>query len=352
MDQTSSAQGPDQDDDAPEVQTYSFVIKPAHGLKRLDQHLASRFPAHSRTFMKRLIEEGAVTVNGAPAKPSCTPRPGDELVAHVPVTFVERVEPEEIPLDIIYEDEWILVVNKPPDMVVHPAKGHLSGTLVNAVAWHCKQLSRRGGELRAGIVHRLDRDTTGVILLVKNESVHESLSRQFEQRSIKKQYLAICEGCPELDSDVIDAPIGPHSRHVEMMAVRHDVGRAARTVYEVVERLGDFSIVRCFPESGRTHQIRVHLRHIGHPVVCDAAYGRREAICPADLTGSEPAPSEAPLLARQALHARRLRIRHPALGREMEFEAPVPRDMMALVDALRARQQRTGGSPAGRPNGR
>jgi 23S rRNA pseudouridine1911/1915/1917 synthase len=265
-------------------------------------------------------------------------------VARIPLLLSERVEPEDIPLDIIYEDDWLIVVNKPSDMVVHPAKGHRTGTLVNAVAWHCRQLSLRGGELRAGIVHRLDRDTTGVILLIKDERVHERIARQFEHRQVKKQYIAICEGVPELDGDVIDAPIGPHPRQVERMAVRHDVGKAARTRYEVVERLAGFAVVRCFPETGRTHQIRVHLLHVGHPIVCDSAYGRRECIYPSDLTGGKSDPSQQPLLTRQALHARRLSLHHPALDRDICFEAPVPDDMMALIEALRAGKQGGQGS--------
>ncbi len=328
MDETS--------DQAGEVKTYQFTIRSAPGSRRLDVHLAARLPDYSRTFIKRLMAEGAVTVNGATAKPSHTPRPGDRIVACIPLLLTGNVEPEDIPLDIIYEDDWLIVVNKPADMVVHPARGHRTGTLVNAVAWHCKQLSLRGGELRAGIVHRLDRDTTGVILLVKDERVHERIARQFEHRSVKKQYIAICEGVPELDGDVIDVPIGPHPRQVEKMAVRHDVGRTARTRYAVVERLTGFAVVRCFPETGRTHQIRVHLLSVGHPIVCDSAYGRRDRIYPSDLTGGKSDPSQQPLLARQALHARRLSLHHPALDRDICFEAPVPDDMMALIEALRA----------------
>lgn len=334
----------DQSDNGPkseaaEPRIYEFAIRPGHGVRRLDAHLAGRFPDYSRTFIKKLMADGAVTVNGAPVKPSHTPRAGDLIVARIPAALTESVEPEDIPLDILYEDDWIIVLNKAPDMVVHPARGHQSGTLVNAVAWHCKQLSQRGGALRAGIVHRLDRDTSGVILMVKDESVHQRIAEQFEQRRVDKQYVAICEGAPELDSDLIDVPIGPHPRQAEKMAVRYDVGRDARTIYEVAERLSGFAVVRCRIETGRTHQIRVHLRHIGHPVVCDAAYGRRADIHLSDLTGSEATPAEVPLLARQALHARRLEMHHPALGRDMEFEAPVPADMMALIEALRARQK-------------
>jgi 23S rRNA pseudouridine1911/1915/1917 synthase len=253
------------------------------------------------------------------------------------VAHSETVSAEDIPLDIIYEDRWLLAVSKPPDLVVHPSKGHQRGTLINALLYHCQKLSSEGGPLRPGIVHRLDRDTSGVMVVVKDESVHQQIARQFHDRKVLKEYVAVCEGKIELDSDLIEAPLGPHLRDREKMAVRHDVGREASTTYEVVERLAGFSVVRCFPHSGRTHQIRVHLRHIGHPIVADALYGHRDAIYLSELTGEEPHPSEEPLLERQALHARRLTIYHPALRREMTFEVEVPEDMMRLVRALRER---------------
>ena len=318
-----------------EVKTFEFSIRGPVQYRRIDSYLASRFPDYSRTFVKKLIEHGGVTVGGVPVKPSHAPRPGDIIVARVPAPLTTALQPEDIAIDILYEDDWIIVVNKAPDMVVHPAKGHQSGTLVNAVAYHCAGLSGCAGELRPGIVHRLDRDTSGVILLAKDDAVHKQVADQFQARTVRKEYVAVCEGRFELDSDAIDAPIGPHARFAERMAVRYDVGRKARTVYEVAERLADFTVVRCFPFSGRTHQIRVHLQHVGHPIVCDAAYGRRDAIYLSDLTGRESNASEEPLLARQALHARRLTIYHPALQREVCFEAEMPRDMMALVSALR-----------------
>ena len=314
---------------------FEFTMKSAVRDQRLDAHLAGRLPHYSRTFIKRLIEQGSITVNEAPVKPSYRLRSGDRITVRVPMLLGDRVEPEDIPLDILYEDDWVVAVNKPPDMVVHPARGHQCGTLVNAVAYHCQKLSRLSGELRAGVVHRLDRDTSGVILMVKDETVHEDIARQFERRQVKKEYLAICEGRVELDGDLIEAPIGLHHRMPERMTVRYDVGRAARTLYEVVERLGKFSILRCFPETGRTHQIRVHLQHAGHPIVCDMFYGSRQAIYLSDLTGREHQPFEEPLLARQALHARRLTFYHPVLKRRLCLEAQVPADMRGLVAALR-----------------
>lgn len=318
------------------VKTFEFVVGRPPTRGRLDVYLASRFPDYSRTFIKRLIGEGAITVDGRTVKPAHPLQPGSRVTVRVPMMRGEGVEPENIALDIIYEDDWVLVVNKPADMVVHPAKGHYAGTLVNAAAYYCQRLSGRGGPLRPGVVHRLDRDTSGVILLVKDESVHEKIAQQFHARKTRKEYVAVCEGRIELDGDVVDAPIGRHMRAKEKMAVRHDQGKAARTVYEVVERLAGFCVVRCFPESGRTHQIRVHMQHIGHPIVCDSLYGVRDAIYPSDLSGAEHQPSEDPILERQALHARRLTIWHPALKREMSFEAKVPDDIMALVHALRS----------------
>ncbi len=318
-----------------QILTYRIDVGRAPSADRIDIYLSERFPDYSRTFIKKLINDGKIEVHGKPVKPSYGPAAGDRIVARVPVIDAERVEPEDIHLDIIYEDDWILVINKPPDMVVHPSRGHRSGTLVNAAAYHCKNLSSRGDSLRPGIVHRLDRDTTGVIIMVKDNSVHEEIAGQFEARSVKKEYAAVCEGSAELDADVIDAPVGKHVSVKEKMAIRYDSGKPATTVYEVAERIGGASLVRCFPSSGRTHQIRVHLLHIGHPILCDALYGRGGEMFLSDILGGEHHPSEKPLIERQALHARRITIYHPALKKNMCFEAPLPSDIEALIGALR-----------------
>ncbi len=318
-----------------EITEYEFTIETEPEIDRLDAYLAEHFPDYSRTFIKKLMDENGILVNSEPVKPAYTPKKGDDVVAKVPVQTGEPIEAEDIELDVVYEDEWIIVVNKPADMVVHPSKGHQSGTLVNAVAYHCEHLSEYGGELRPGVVHRLDRDTTGVIVMVKDDRVHREIARQFADREVKKEYLAICEGRVELDSDLVKARIGDHRRYREKMAIRPDTGKRAQTLYEVVERLREFTIVRCHPRSGRTHQIRVHMNYVGHPVVCDANYGLRKAIYRSDLTGSEHYPSEKPLLSRQALHARRITLHHPGMDKEMTFEASVPPDMMALVETLR-----------------
>ena len=322
-------------EDKVEIRRYEFTIEEEPEIDRMDAYLADRFPDYSRSFIKKLMDEDHITVDGSPVKPSYTPKEGDEVLARVPVQTGDPIQPEDIDLEVIYEDEWLIVVNKPADMVVHPSKGHQTGTLVNAVAYHCKNLSEYGGALRPGIVHRLDRDTTGVIVMIKDDEVHREIARQFADREIHKEYIAICEGRMELDSDVVQARIGDHLRSREKMAIRPDRGKRAQTTYEVVERLGQFTIVRCRPRTGRTHQIRVHLKHLGYPVVCDATYGHREMIFLSDLTGGEHPPSEKPLLARQALHARRLTLYHPMKQKKMCFEAEVPPDMMSLVNALR-----------------
>lgn len=329
-----SAEKPFEDAEC-ELQRYEFKVAGRNQDRRLDAYLAARFSDYSRTFIKALINEGAITVNGRPVKPSYRPSRGDQVRAVVPTRRHEEVPAQDIPLEIIYEDHWIVVVNKPPDLVVHPSRGHQTGTLVNALVHHFEQLSQVSGALRPGIVHRLDRDTSGVILIIKDESVHEAIARQFEERTTDKEYVAVCEGRFDLDADRIDAPIGRHERRQEKMMVEGRRSRQARTIYRVAERYSRFTVVRCYPHSGRTHQIRVHLRYIGHPIVADSLYGHRKAIYLSDITGAEHPPDEEPLLARQALHARRLTIRHPALEREMTFEAPVPPDMMRLIDALR-----------------
>jgi 23S rRNA pseudouridine1911/1915/1917 synthase len=236
------------------------------------------------------------------------------------------------------------VVNKPPGMVVHPARGHWSGTLAGALAHHFGDtLSALGGPTRPGIVHRLDRDTSGVILIAKNDLAHSRLSLQFQERTVRKEYFALVAGQPSLDRDVIDEPLGVHPQHRQKMAIRRDdpQRQAAETFYEVVERFLGFAAVRIEPKTGRTHQIRVHLGHIGCPVLCDRQYGGRARITRGEIRGD---PDDAAvLLQRHALHARRLRFTHPETGNPVEVEAPLPADMEAVLDELR-RYRRPGGS--------
>ncbi|NLW49773.1 MAG: RluA family pseudouridine synthase [Candidatus Brocadiaceae bacterium] len=320
-----------------EIRRHEFDIAERHRGRRLDAYMAGRFSEYSRTFIQALIQDGRITVNGARVKPSYNPSPGDHVVALVPMQRHEEVPAEDIPLEILYEDRWLVAVNKPPDLVVHPSKGHQTGTMVNALVHHFDRLSSTYGPLRPGVVHRLDRDTSGVILVIKDDSVHEGIARQFEERSIRKEYVALCEGRFELDGDLVDAPIGRDPCHRERMRVRPSIGRPAQTVYEVLERLGEFTLVVCRPKTGRTHQIRVHMQYVGHPIVADAFYGVRDCLYPSDLTGGEHVPDEEPLLARQALHARRITFTHPKGGERITVEAPLPADMARTVEALRAR---------------
>ena len=206
-------------DEGVEVKRYEFEVQGRHEGKRLDAYLAGRFQDYSRTFIKALIESGAITVNGRAVKPSYSPSHGDRVLALVPSRTGPEVPPQDIPLDILYEDDWIVVLNKPPDLVVHPSRGHQSGTLVNALVHHFQKLSGVNGSLRPGVVHRLDRDTSGVILVIKDDAVHERIARQFEERTTVKEYVAVVEGSVQLDGDVIDAPIGRHPVHREKMAI-------------------------------------------------------------------------------------------------------------------------------------
>ena len=256
--------------------------------------------------------------------------------------------PEEIPIEVIYEDKWLTVVNKPPGMVTHPAKGNWRGTLVNALQFHYDSLSTLAGENRPGIVHRLDRDTSGLLVVVKDELAHRRLALQFELREIHKEYLALVHGAPSRDSDYIEKTIGFHPTSRERMAIRSEMdgGKVAVTFYEVLERFRGFALVRCKPQTGRTHQIRVHLTHIGHPILADKLYSGRDRITLGDLIaqagvkpvlGSSAPESENVLIERQALHAHRLKFRHPITEVEVDLTCPLLGDMSRTLDALRAR---------------
>jgi len=313
--------------------TQSFTIRGRVAGRRIDQYLAAALPDFSRTFIQKLIREARVLVNDRQVKPSYQVRRGDRVSIQVELPEGPAVAAEDIPLDILYEDEALIAINKPPDMVVHPAKGHQSGTLVNALLGHTRTLSSAYGELRAGIVHRLDRDTSGVILAAKTDAAHAALAAQFEARTVEKHYLAVVEGEPEYDSDLIDAPLGRSRRNPEAVAVRRD-GKPAQTIYRVVRRFSGFAELDVQPLTGRTHQIRVHLAHIGHPIVADLLYSNRPALYRSELLGRRPGEDEEPLIERQALHARSIAIDHPLSGQRMVFEAPVPRDVERLLDAV------------------
>ncbi|MFH1024434.1 MAG: RluA family pseudouridine synthase [Planctomycetota bacterium] len=308
-------------------------------LDRLDVYLTGRFPGHSRAFFQKLIRAGFITVNEVAAKASYLVRPGDAITLRIPEDPRRRVVPEDIPLPILYEDKWIMAIDKPPGMVVHPARGHWRGTVANALLGYAKKLSELGGDSRPGIVHRLDKDTSGVLLIAKDEVVHGQLGQQFEYREVEKTYWALVEGDVPFDEDVIDLPLGRDPRDYKRMTIRHD-GRKAETRYRVLERFPGndrrppIALIECRPRTGRMHQIRVHLAKRGFPVVCDAVYGKRAALLRRDVDPS--APEGEVLLGRQALHARSLSVWHPALEEKMTFTAELPADMMGVIETLRA----------------
>jgi 23S rRNA pseudouridine1911/1915/1917 synthase len=311
---------------------------------RLDQYLVSQFPDYSRSVVQRVIESGGVQVNGKPAKASYKVRHGDQIRVRPPEPTHPTPVPEDIPLHVLYADPYLAIVNKPADMVVHPAKGHWSGTLVNALRFHFGQLSGVNGDYRAGIVHRLDRDTSGVILIAKEEQTHRDLSQLFEQRKVFKEYVALTAGVLDRDSDYIEGRIAHHPHDRVKMTVTDDEddddAKDACSYYEVIERFRGFSFCRVQPRTGRTHQIRVHLASVGCPVLADKVYSGRDKLHLSDLVpGLDPAQDEV-LLARQALHAFRLRFRHPREGTLLEVEAPLPEDFQKTLAALRRHRPR------------
>jgi len=303
--------------------------------QRVDQFLARRLTAISRVQVREAITEKLVSVSGNHVKPAYKLRMGEWVECPELAARNNQQVAEEVDLDILYEDEHLAAVNKPPGMVTHPAKGHWDGTLTAALLGKFRQLSDLGGESRPGIVHRLDRDTSGVLVIAKHNEAHQELSRQFADRETEKEYLAIVSGTPDVDRDFIDQPIAPHSRNRDRMAVAIDdpSAKSAQTFYEVVERFQGFAAVAVFPKTGRTHQIRVHLAHVGYPVLCDRQYGSRARITKGELEGNDDAQV---ILGRTALHARRLKIKHPATMQDLEFVAPVPADIHSTLDFLRA----------------
>lgn len=283
--------------------------------ERLDAYLTRAVPDLSRAHAQKLIASGAVTVNDRPTKPALRLSPGDRVHVSLPEPRPVAPAPEPIHLAVVYEDDDLIVVDKPAGLTVHPAPGHPSGTLVNALLAHCADLAGINGDLRPGIVHRLDQDTSGLLVVAKNDRAQLALGRQFAGREVLKAYLALVEGNPP-PAGVIDAPIGRHPAQRKRMAVVAE-GRPARTRYRVVAQLAEAVLVVAVLETGRTHQVRVHFAAIGHPVVGDAVYGHRS-----------------PLIPRQFLHAWRLGFHHPRTGNWMEFEAPLPEDLRAALAIL------------------
>ena len=323
--------------------------------RRLDKYLAGRLgKTVSRTALQRYIREGNVTVNSRVVKPSYIIRTADGIDMMLPPARPKEIPPEPIPLDIVYEDRDILAVNKQADLIVHPARGNWTGTLVNALAHYFRrnwrdvsELPTSGEAYRPGIVHRLDRDTTGIMLVAKTELALWRLGRQFELRKIHKTYTAIVHGAVRLDEDVIDAPIGKHAKIREKYAVRRDTGKPydvtnkeAITQYKVLQRIegvgptgAAFSLVELYPRTGRTHQLRVHMSYIGHPVVGDGMYGGGPIYRSQLLGHAERA--EGPLITRQALHAHTIECHHPRSGQLMKLQAPLPEDFARTLRELR-----------------
>ncbi len=302
----------------------TIIVPPEGAGKRLDAWLGAQETDLSRSRIQDLIRSGHILLNGRSAKPSQKLSPGLEIRIDPPAPVDTRLLPEAIPLDILYEDADLVVLNKPAGLVVHPAAGHASGTLVNALLAHCPDLTGIGGEKRPGIVHRLDRDTTGVMVAAKNELALRGLMNQFRHRQVAKEYLALVWGHVSPPAGRTETLIGRSSRDRKKMSATPSSGRPAITVYRTVETFAAVSLVSVAIETGRTHQIRVHMAFLGHPVVGDAQYGRprRDAL-------PVPVPD------RQMLHARRLGLKHPRTGETLNFEAPLPVDMRDLLAALR-----------------
>ena len=288
---------------------------------RLDAFLAARMPELTRSSAARLVEAGRVTVNGKTAAKSCRLEGGELVEADMPDPAPSAAQPQDIPLDVVYEDGDVIVVNKPVGLVVHPAPGHPDGTLVNALLHHCRGgLSGVGGEQRPGIVHRIDRDTSGLIIAAKNDFAHQALSAQLQDHTLARTYEAVVVGNLREEAGTVDAPIGRHRTDRKKMAVTERGGRPAVTHWEVLERFPGLTYVRCRLETGRTHQIRVHMAYIGHPIYGDTVYG-----------GKKPVPG----LTGQCLHASGLRFVHPRTGETVSLTCPLNDEFTALLQRLR-----------------
>lgn len=299
-----------------------FLVEEQERGERIDRYLARQCPDFSRSYLQKLLKEGEVFVNGNGVKSSYKTLPGDEISLEITEAKDPEIAAEQMDLDILYEDQDIILINKPKGMVVHPAAGHYSGTLVNGLMAHCRdELSGINGVLRPGIVHRIDMDTTGVLIVCKNDKAHHSIAEQLKVHSITRKYYAIVWGVIKEDEGTIDAPIGRHPVDRKKMSINERNGKPAVTHYRVLERFRQYTYVECQLETGRTHQIRVHMASIGHPLLGDQVYG----------------PSKSPYkLQGQTLHAGVLGIVHPTKGNYMEFSAPLPLYFEDLLRKLRA----------------
>jgi 23S rRNA pseudouridine1911/1915/1917 synthase len=313
------------------TETREATVEAAHSGARLDRALCELFPDQSRNALAKLVTAGHVRINDAIAlKPSQRVETGQIVTVELPAAAPSSMESQDLPLTVLYEDQDVVVIDKPAGLVVHPAAGHPDQTLVNALLFHVKDLSGIGGELRPGIVHRLDKDTSGVMLIAKHDEAHRKLTAAWNTDAVRKEYLALVYGTPPAERGTVDAPIGRDPRDRKRMAVVAE-GRRAITDYELVERLRYASLLRCRLRTGRTHQIRVHMKHLGHPIVGDPVYSGPQwrGIPDKKLQRALAA------ISRQALHAARLTFTHPRDGRVVVVEAPVPEDMRELLAVLR-----------------
>lgn len=308
----------------PQEDIFSFVAAEENEDERVDKLLSALMGSLSRSYIQKLLANGGITVNGEVTKASYRVRSEDHIQVKLPPAITPDIEAENIPLDVLYEDEDVIVVNKPKGMVVHPAPGHYSGTLVNALLFHCKgNLSGINGILRPGIVHRIDRDTTGSVIACKNDRAHSSIAEQLKEHSIVRRYHAIVYGVIKEEEGTIHTLIGRHPSDRKRMAVRGDGGKDAITHYKVLKHLNKFTYVECSLKTGRTHQIRVHMAHIGHPLLGDIVYGPKSSQFPKG-TGLEG----------QTLHAKILGFVHPSTGEYIETDAPLPDYFLDLLNKL------------------
>jgi 23S rRNA pseudouridine1911/1915/1917 synthase len=322
--------------DDKEAEHATLTVRKQKVGRRIDRYLHGRFPRLSRTLIQRLIRQGDIIVNGKPTKASYEPSKGDVIDLVIPPPEPTEISGEDIPLNIIHEDDHLLAINKQAGIICHPARPSQGGTIANAVVFHAQNLSHGTDPFRPGIVHRLDKNTTGVMLIAKDDETHWRLSLQFEKRTVEKMYLAVVEGTVQLDQDIIDAPLAAHptirDRHmVPGMKVLPMVTKPATTRYQVIERFAGYTLVALFPKTGRTHQLRVHMSFLGYPIVGDLVYGGH-LITPYDLGADS---GDTPIIEHQALHARSIRIVHPIYEETMTLEAPVSDRIESLLELLR-----------------
>lgn len=298
---------------------YDWTVEPADKNERIDKFITLQNEDWSRSQVQAWVKEGRVTVNGEPIKNNYKLQAEDEVTLRVPPPKEMAIQPEEMSLDIVYEDSDVVVVNKPRGLVVHPAPGHYSGTLVNGLLAHCKDLSGINGVLRPGIVHRIDKDTSGLLMVAKNDKAHMGLAEQLKAHTVNRKYVAIVHGVIPHEMGTIEAPIGRDPKNRQQMAVVFENSKPAVTHFIVLERFKEYTLVELKLETGRTHQIRVHMKYIDYPLAGDPKYGPKNTL---ELDG-------------QALHAKTLGFIHPRTGKQLEFEAPMPKEMLDVIEILR-----------------